>query len=377
MVGILGKALASLGGQGAVPGVSEHKVVFGQSVGFDSVWGPAFRNYSDGLASWLNHVNAAGGVHGRQIEVMRLEDHFNTDEALANVRRFGEQGEVFGLVCMGGSDITQAVLPLLEQYQLPLVGTITGAEFLRGHHRYLFHTRAGYGAEVRKILQHLGDAGLHRAAIVHQDNAFGNGVAAIAREVAPAHKVEIVRTLSHPIGQWNAEEIAASLAEAQPQAVLMFTATPTVVAIAKAYRASQSHALPSPWVLSVTSAPTLQEQLGADARRIAVTQVMPHPNAANSKLAQSYRALWRAGQPALNMSYEAMEGYVTGRVVTEALRRAGKHLTRNAFIQALEAMGELKVDDLAVKYTPQQHTGPSFVEVSIVGRQLGAAAGAV
>jgi branched-chain amino acid transport system substrate-binding protein len=370
MVGILGKALASVAARGTVPGVSDDRVVFGQSVGFDSVWGTVLRNYTEGLSAWLEHVNAAGGVHGRRIEVLRVEDHFHTHEALENVRRFGERQEVFGLVCMAGSEITQATLPLLERYRLPMVGTLTGTESLRRYHRYLFHTRAGFGAEIRKILQHLGDAGILRVALVHQDTAFGEGAVEIARRSAGEYKVELTAVISHPLEHWDAGAIAARLAEVQPQAVLLFTAPDTVADIGKAYRAAQAHALPGPWVLSVSSVPVLQEQLGPDARRIAITQVMPHPTSTSSQLAQSYRSLMSSRAKAPNMSYEAMEGYLTGRIVTEALRRAGRHLTAESFIEALESAGELKIDDLPVKYSREAHSGPSFVEVSIVGRRL-------
>jgi ABC-type branched-subunit amino acid transport system substrate-binding protein len=265
------------------------------------------------------------------------------------------------------------MLPVLEECELPAVGTFTGSESVRRYSRFLFHTRTGYAAEVDKSLQHLGTASVRRVALVYPDNPFGHGVSALARAAAARHGVELVADVMHPAQGWDAAAIASTIAAAHPQAVLLYTAPQTAAEVAAAYRASQGHGLPGTWVLSVTSAAKLQELLGADARRIAVTQVMPQPTSMASRLAHSYRAVMReAGHTAL--SYESLEGYFTGRVIVEGLQRAGRQLTRASFVAALESMGDVRIDDMQLRYGTASHAGPSFVEVNIVGRQLALAA---
>ena len=112
--------------RGAEAGVFADKIVFGQTVGFDSVWGGLYRNYTNGLLAGFEQVNAQGGVGGRKLVVKRLEDNYLPDKAVANVKTLVQEG-VFGLVCMGGTGNTIAALPLLEQYRLPMVGAMTGA----------------------------------------------------------------------------------------------------------------------------------------------------------------------------------------------------------------------------------------------------------
>lgn len=363
-------ALSSLGAHAktAEPGVSGDRIVFGQTIGYDSVWGSLYKNYSDGLLGYFKHVNSQGGVHGRQIELVRKEDNYVTEKAVENIRSFGTGSDVFGLVCIGGTGITLAALPLLEQYQLPTVGTLTGADGVREHNKYLFHTRTGYSNEIAKMVEHLTTIGISRISAVYQDNAFGKSCIAAAEKAAKAYKAQLVASVAHPVDKWDASRMAEALEKAGPQAVLLFTSPATVADLMKNYKARTKISLPSPWVLSVTSVPKLYELLNNEMRGIAMTQVMPHPRSGSSRAARQFREVMQKHGRKDNMAYEAVEGFMTGRVVVEALRRAGRNLTRASYVKALEGFGDIKFDELPYRYTPSSHLGPSFVEVTILGQ---------
>ncbi|MDO8264005.1 MAG: ABC transporter substrate-binding protein [Gallionella sp.] len=353
----------------ASPGVTDTKVVFGETIGLDSVWGPLYTGYSEGMLKYFQWVNAKGGVHGRQLEVIRLEDNYVTATAVANIERFGQKSDVLGLLCIGGTAITEAAMPLLEEFRLPTVGTLTGSESVRGFNRYLFHTRASYSAEIQKMIEHLETVGITRVAVVYQNNSFGRNVLAATQLSVKDKRVQLVALVAHPAKDWKITDIVEPLASAHPQAVIMFSASATVAEVVKGYRKITGKSIPTPWVLSVTSPAKLSELLGEDARGIAVMQIMPNPGSGVSRLSRRYRSEMGQNGVSPNLSYEALEGYVTGRIVVEALTRAGRNLTRETYIQALESMGDYKVDDLAIKYSPQSHAGPTFVDPSIMGHQ--------
>jgi ABC-type branched-subunit amino acid transport system substrate-binding protein len=352
--------------RGSEPGVSDNKVVFGQTIGFDSVWGSLYRNYTDGLLACFAQVNAQGGVHGRQLSVVRREDNYVIDKALTNVRAFGQGADVFGLACIGGTGITLAAMPLLEEYRLPAVGTLTGADGARVYNRYLFHTRTAYSNEVEKMVEHLATIGTRRIAVVYQDNAFGKSTLAAAHKAAQRFHAQLVADVPHPAENWDGRGMAATLVKAAPQAVLLFTSPSTVADLMKQYKAQALAALPSPWVLSVTSVPKLFELLEADVRGIAITQVMPHP-LGSSRAARNFRSVMARHGNEDNLSYETLEGFMTGRVIVEGLRRAGRNLTRDGYIRALESFELQSFDELDYRYTASSHLGPSFVEVTLLG----------
>lgn len=363
-------ALSSVGAraQTAEPGVSSDRIVFGQTIGYDSVWGSLYKNYSNGLLAYFKHVNLQGGVHGRQIELVRKEDNYIIEKAVENIRSFGTGSDVFGLVCIGGTGITLAALPLLAQYQLPTVGALTGADGVREYNKYLFHTRTGYSNEIAKMVEHLTTIGISRISAVYQENAFGKSCFVAAEKAAKFYKAQLVASVAHPVDKWDAPGMAKTLEKAGPQAVLLFTSPATVAGLIKSYKARTKVNLPSPWVLSVTSVPELYELLNNEMRGIAMTQVMPNPHSGSSRAARQFREIMQKHGLEGSITYEAVEGFMTGRVVVEALRQAGRNLTRTSYVKALEGFGDMKFEELSYQYTPNSHLGPSFVEVTILGK---------
>jgi ABC-type branched-subunit amino acid transport system substrate-binding protein len=67
-------------------------------------------------------------------------------------------------------------------------------------------------------------------------------------------------------------------------------------------------------------------------------------------------------------SYTMLEGYIAARVFVEGLKRAGRNLTREGFIKAMEDMGATKFGDFPVQYGPGNHNGSNFVDLEMYTR---------
>lgn len=358
--------IASTAAPAAQPGVEDRRVLFGQTIGFDSVWGTLYRNYTEGLEARFRQANAEGGIHGRLLELTRLEDKYDTQTAVANVRALADRGDIFGLVCIGGTAITVAAMPVLQERGLPTVGTMTGATAARVPNGYLFHTRAGYADEIDKIVEHLSATGIKRIAVVHQDNLFGRSNLELTQAAATRRGAQVVAVVKHPTKDWDVAAIGASLAESNPQSVLLFSSPATVADLVRSYRKRYGLPLPTPWVLSVTSSHELFQALGSQVQGICMTQVMPHPMSGSSPLARQFRQLAAKHGRSLNASFEAIEGMVTAEVVIEALRRCGRNLTREGYVQALQSMRDVSVGELRLSYGPAKHAGSGYVSVTML-----------
>lgn len=351
----------------AEAGVFADKIVFGQTVGFDSVWGSLYKNYTDGMLACFEQVNAQGGVAGRKLVVKRLEDNYVPEKTVANVKTLVQDG-VFGLVCMGGTGNTIAALPLLEQYRVPAVGAMTGATAARKASAPLFHTRASYTDEVTKMVQHATTIGLRRIAVVYQDNAFGAGNADAAKAAASKFGAQIVALIPHNVNGGDIDMVVDKIATANPQTTLLFTSPSSVADMLLRFQAKYSPLpLPQPWVLSVTSPKTVFEKAGALAHGVAVTQVMPGPNARTQPLVRAFRDANDKFGVRTNQTYEAVEGFLTGRVIVEGLRACGANPTREAFIQALEGFGTRDFGGVRVHYDRANHAGLNYVDVAMIG----------
>lgn len=351
----------------AEAGVFADKIVFGQSIGFDSVWGSLYKNYTDGLLAGFEQVNAQGGVAGRKLVVKRLEDNYVPEKTVANIKTLVQEG-VFGLVCLGGTGNTVAALPLLEQYRVPTVGAMTGASAARKASAPLFHTRASYTDEVTKMVQHATTIGLRRIAVVYQDNAFGSGSADAAKAAASKFGAQIVALIPHNANGGDIEMVVDKIAAANPQTTLLFTSPTSVADMLLRFQAKYGPLpLPQPWVLSVTTPKTVFEKAGALAHGMAVTQVIPGPNARTQPLVRAFREANDKFGVRSNQTYEAVEGFLTARVIVEGLRACGANPTREAFIQALEGFGTRDFGGVRVHYDRANHAGLDYVDVTMIG----------
>ena len=351
----------------AESGVFADKIVFGQTVGFDSVWGGLYKNYTNGLLACFEQVNAQGGVAGRKLVVKRLEDNYLPDKAVANVKTLAQEG-VFGLVCMGGTGNTIATLPLLEQYRLPMVGTMTGAAAARKASAPLFHTRASYSDEVMKMVQHATTIGLKRIAVVYQDNPFGSGNADAAKAAVSKFGAQIVALIPHNAKGDDIDMVVDKIAAANPQTTLLFTSPSSVADMLLRFQAKHGPLpLPQPWILSVTTPKTVFEKAGALAHGVAVTQVMPNPNARTQPLVRAFREANDKFGLQGNHTYGAIEGFLTARVIVDGLRACGANPTRDTFIQALEAFGTRDFGGVRVHYDHGNHAGLDYVDVTMIG----------
>ena len=73
-----------------------------------------------------------------------------------------------------------------------------------------------------------------------------------------------------------------------------------------------------------------------------------------------------AGEKAFDFS--SFEGYLTARVLVEGLRRAGRTPTRESLIAGLETLRDLNFGGFTVNYTPKDHQGSSFTDLTMIGR---------
>jgi len=348
-------------------GVHADKIIFGQSVGFDSIWGSGYRNYTDGLLAYFNYINAKGGVQGRKLELKHLEDNYVPEKTAANVKQF-LRDDVFGLACLGGTGNTVAALPLIEQYRLPSVGTLTGAAAVRKAGAPLFHTRAAYDKEVTKMIQHAVTVGLKRVAIVHQDNAFGAACAQSAHEAAQRTGAQIVAVIPHNVQGDDIDMVVDQIHRANPQTTLLFTSPQSVADMLVRYQAKHGPLpLPQPWILSVTTAKTVFEKAGPLSRGVAITQVVPGPNESTQPLVREFREINDRFGVKTNQTYEAIEGFLTAKVIVEGLRACGPTPTRERFISSLEAFGTRDFGGVQVHYDGNEHAGLDYIGVAMIG----------
>lgn len=343
-------------------------IVIGQSGVYSGPLGAYAQDNIAVINTYFDTINAGGGIHGRKLKLVALDDGFDPKRTVENAKTLIEKEKAFALFNVIGTANNAAIYPLVHEHGIPLVGPYTGATALRdpAKFRYLFFTRASYGDETEKMIEQLVSTGVKDIAIVYQDDPFGKAGLQAAGEALARRKLKPVA-----VGAFNIARLEETVAAAET----VLKGNPTAVIIASSGKGTTSfikevikrNQRPSFYCLSVTNPKQLWADLGQDAHGVVVAQVSPSPWRATLPLIREYQQIL-AKLNSKDFSYGSLEGFIVAKVAVEALRRAGKDLTREKYLAALEGMQNYDMGGFNIGYGPGNHAGSTFVDLSIIGK---------
>jgi ABC-type branched-subunit amino acid transport system substrate-binding protein len=350
----------------AEPGISADKIVIGQAAGFTGSVAGTVKELTAGAQLYFDHVNSKGGVHGRKIVLEQMDDGFDPKKSPDVFKKLIEEKHVFALFLSRGTPTNEAAYPVLEAAKVPLIGPSTGAMSMYNPPRkYMFPVRASYQSETFKIVPQLVNMGITRIALLYVDDSFGkDGLTGVQTALKEA-KLTPVAVVSHARGSTKVEEAVATIAKADPQAIIMVTLADSGVAFVKQMRAAGKS--PMFITLSNNSSNAFIKNLGNDGHGLAVSQVSPYPFSGAEPITREFLALLK-GNKDLAPSYSSIEGFIAAKVLVEGLRRAGKLPTREKLIAGLETMKAFDLGGLDVTYGPDLRVGTSYIDLTIIGK---------
>ncbi|MBC3935185.1 ABC transporter substrate-binding protein [Undibacterium sp. CY7W] len=349
----------------AEDGVSDSQILLGQTVGVTGQIAGPVKEMMAGANAYLAKTNAGGGVHGRKIELITLDDQFDPVLAGKNAEQLIRKERVFALFQSRGTPHTQAILPLLAEHKIPLVAPSTGAAiFHQPVNRYLFNVRAMYQTEVKKAVEHFSMTGLKEIALAHVDDTFGKDGLAGFQEIMQKQGLKPSAVLSYDRAKPDVPKVIQALQGANAKALVVIGSTVTTAEIINGLRKS-GNAMQI-MTLSNNASQSFIDSLGNNAPGIMVSQIMPAPFSITTSLGQEFKQA--AKEYKLPESYAAMEGYVSAKLMVEGLRRAGRGLTRDGLVRALEGIKKHDLGGILIQYSDKDHTGSEFVELTLIGR---------
>lgn len=350
----------------AEPGVTADKIVIGQSAGFTGSIAGTVKELTAGAQAYFDTVNAQGGIHRRKIVLESMDDGFDPKRTPEVITRLIQEKQVFVLFLSRGTPTNEAAIPILEKYKVPLIGPSTGAMSMYSPpHKYLFPVRPSYHSETFKIVEQLVTMGINRIAIVYTDDSFGKDGLTGTQQAMQQNKLTTVAVASVPRGTTSVQEAVATIAKADPQAVIMTVLADAGVAFVKQMK--QAGKSPFFLTLSNNSSNAFIKNLGDDGHGVAVSQVSPYPFAGTTPITKEFQDSIK-GRQDVSPSYASMEGFIAAKVLVEGLRRAGPKPTRENLIAALESMRRFDLGGVDVTYGPGIRTGTSYIDITIISR---------
>lgn len=359
-------SLALAGTSRAETGVTDSAITLGMSSPFSGPNGAYGLEMREAISAYFQQINAGGGIHGRRIELIALDDGYETDRTVANTRKLIDESKVFALLQYYGSSPTTEAMKVFSAAKVPLVGTVSGADSIRiPVNRYMFHIRASYADETESIVNQLVSLGIRNIAVFYQNDGFGKSGLDGVTNALLKHQLKPVAVATVERNSLEVSAAAQAIAKANAQAVIMVTLyKPTAVFVRQMRMFGQN---PQFMTLSPVGADLLVKELGPDSRGIGISQVMPYPWNDTVLLVKEYQRLIAQVARHQNYSYYGIEAYVTAKVMVEAIRKAGRDLTREKLVTALESMSALELGGYRVGYSPQSHIGSRYVDLTVIG----------
>jgi ABC-type branched-subunit amino acid transport system substrate-binding protein len=352
----------------AADGVSPRQILIGQNITLQGGKNDYGKAVQDGIQTYLQAVNARGGVNGRQVVLQTLDDDNQSAKAEANARQLVGRDKVFILFGSIEGGPSTAVMKAAVDLNVPFFGPIAGSPTLRRPHQPLvFPVRAEHREEFRALLDYAKKTGTTRVAFVRSDSETGlqhlENVRLLCRDLG----MELVADLpfKSDVSDVQMGQMAQRIAATNAQVVINHGGAGVYERLIRQARKQGVRATFS----GVNSGSTqLAKNLGELAHGMVFSQVVPSPWERKTGITREYQEEFARLKPGQEFSYGSLEGYLTAKALVAALRLAGNDPTRDSFVRGLHNAGSIDLNGLRASYLPGSHTGLTLVDLAIVTR---------
>ena len=350
----------------AEAGVFEDRILFGQSAAFSGPAADLGKDLKLGIEAAFQEINGRGGVHGRKLELVSLDDAYEPELAIANTRKLIDEEQVFALIGAVGTPTSRSATPVAARAGAPYIAPFTGAAFLREAKWWnVINLRASYDQETEEIVARLSaDLGIERIAILYQDDSFGRAGYRGVQQALERRKMNPVAMGSYARNTTAVKAALLDLRAGNPEAIVLIGAYKPVAALISWARLMDFN--PVFVTISFVGSYALAKELGADGSGIFVTQVVPFPTA-SLPIVSAYRRALAARAPKSSPGFVSLEGYLAGRLAIVGLERSGREPNRDRFVESLRRKEDIDLNGFRLRYGADDNQGSDAVFLTMIG----------
>ncbi len=347
----------------AVEGVTKTSIVLGQSVALTGPGSALAVPFHQGAKLYFDRLNAGGGINGRRIDLVTLDDRGNPADTAANAKKLLAQG-VLSLFGFYGSPQVTAAYPLIKDSDVLLFAPMSAADEFRGAmYANLYSLRPGYSEEAAAITRHAETLGARKLGILHTTD--GESMSALDSAERTMTSLGANLVIKAPMSTGAVASSVDKTLAGKPDSVLVIS---DAADAAGAVRSLRGKGFRGPiYGFSNTGESLLAEQLGREGAGVVVVRVVPKSDNAKTQVVRELMADAQAanlGKPNVYM----LEGYIAARVYAEALRRITREPNRARLKSALDALDDVSVGGFRVHFA-EERVASKLVELSLIDSQ--------
>jgi ABC-type branched-subunit amino acid transport system substrate-binding protein len=364
--------------------VTPREIRIGMSAAFKGTAAGLGTEFYRGAQACYSDLNARGGLYGRFVNVVALDDGYEPLPCIRNTIQLVEKEGVFFLSNYVGTPTLTRALPVIKRYadqQMLLVGNFTGAQPQREapYAEHVFNIRASYRQEMMALVERFWQQGARKFGVFYQIDAYGrSGTDGVARGLAQ-HGARIAAEATYQRGARFEQDMSVAVNALRAAGVEVVLCTGAYQGCGAFVRSARDLGwnVPISNVSFVGSDAMLRllvahgKTTGRDYTRALVnSQVVPGYDDPKLPAVAEYRALMDRYNPSVpellrdpsyvpqRYSYISLEGFVNAKVIVEALRRAGVNPTRATLRAALESLRNFDLGiGVPLEFAAQRHQG--------------------
>jgi ABC-type branched-subunit amino acid transport system substrate-binding protein len=342
-------------------------IVLGQSCALS---GPAKNlglEMKAGLLAAFAFINDRGGVKGKEVRLVSLDDGYEPDKAVSNTLTLINEHDAFLLIGEVGTPTSKAVIPIIEKYKIPFFAPFTGAELLRTPFRkYVINVRASYYQEMEKLASYLIDQRkFSRISCFYQNDSYGY---AGLRGIERALQKRDMRLVSRGTYERNTLAVMGGLQDiysADPEAVVLVGAYTACAEFIKLSKSKMKRDITF-GNISFVGTESLKDSLGAYGVDVIVSQVVPDPQETKIPLVSEYTQSMQQYQHDAPISFTSLEGYIAGKLFSQIAQAVPGTLTREAFISTMQSVGTFDLGGVTLVFGPDDHQGLDAIYLTTI-----------
>ena len=336
------------------------------------VTGANGRGINIGINTYFAFVNAQGGVGGRQLKLLFKEDDGNGAKMVEAAKELAANKDVVAFAgFVNTSGLTEMTKKnMFSELGVPLVAPLQGDKSIVGAEN-IFPFRSGYPDETAALVKEAASTQKKRVVIAYFSATFGPSMEKLAQEEAKKAGLPIVASIKIDAApekfKENMAAASAAVIKADPDAVIMLMSSRFAAEMVRAVKNSPA-ASAQMYAMSVVWADEIVKAAGPDkARGTVIIQAIPFPYSVTLPVVGEYQRVMKQYAPNEAINFPTFEGFIAGKITTEAIKRAGPNPTREKVQKALLAMGEYNLGGIYVNYGPSGRRGWGGTDPSVIG----------
>ena len=320
-------------------GVTDNSILVGCSNSFSGpLVYPGTQLVNNGLEAYIGYINAQGGVHGRKIMTQYYDDGYKPQNAVANTKRLVEQDKVFAILASQGTGAVMATVKYLTQNKVPLLFPFQGVPI--SGQKTIFTSFTPYPNQSELVVTWLVKVkGFKRIGILYQDDKYGYTFRDPGGKTLQKLGLNWAAAESYKRGAKDLSAQVAKLRKANLDACLLVATPPPGATFLK-----EAHKQGWKDTKIISSGPLTDEKYinlsGGVGEGVWGLSLWPDPVNSQLPAVAEYRKIvnkYGKDKDKTPNRY-SLYGYFYAKLFVEGLKKAGKNLTRESFIAALESI---------------------------------------